>query len=71
MQIFVQYLEKKITDEQITPLSCLVGSLMVFVPKPNRKGLRFCVDYSHFNDYTKNDETLFPIMNELSRKIGN
>jgi hypothetical protein len=46
-----------------------VGSRILFVPKPNGKGLTLCVDYRHLNDHTKKDKTPLPIMNELSRKM--
>jgi len=41
----------------------------LFVPKPNGKGLRLCIDYRHRNDYTKKDKTPLPIMEELSSGV--
>ena len=41
----------------------------MFVPKPNGKGLRLCIDYRHRNDYTKKDKTPLPIMEELSSGV--
>jgi len=65
----VEYLEKMIREKKIRPSSSSVGSPIVFVPKPNGKRLRLCVDYRHLNAHTKKDKTSLPIMDELSRKI--
>jgi len=68
-KILVQYLEKMIRQKKICPSSSSVGSPMLFIPKPSRKGLRLCVDYRHLNDHTKKDKTPLPIMEESSRKM--
>jgi hypothetical protein len=68
-QILVQDLEKMIKEKKIRPSSSSVGSPIHFVPKPNGKGLRLCVDYRHLNDHTKKDKTPLPIMDKLSRKM--
>jgi len=68
-KILVEYLEKMIREKKIWPSSSLVGSPILFVPKPNGKGLRLCVKYRHLNDRTKKDKTPLPIMDELSRKM--
>jgi len=68
-KILVEYLEKMIKEKKIRPSSSSVGSPILFVPKPNGKGLRLCVDYRHLNDHTKKDKTPLPIMDELSRKV--
>jgi hypothetical protein len=69
-KILVEYLEKMIRDKKIRPSSTSsVGSPILFVPKPNGKGLRLCVDYRHLNGHTKKDKTALPIMDELSRKM--
>ena len=44
-KILVEYLEKMIKEKKIRPSSGSVGSPILFVPKPNGKGLRLCVDY--------------------------
>lgn len=44
-KILVQYLEKMIKEKKIRPSSGSVGSPVLFIPKPNGKGLRWCVDY--------------------------
>jgi len=51
------YLEKMIPQGKIRPSSSLVGSLMLFVQKPNGKERRLCVNYRHLNDYITIDKT--------------
>jgi hypothetical protein len=47
----------------------MVGSPRLFVHKPDGYVLRPCIDYCHFNDYTKKDKTPLPIMEELSAQV--
>lgn len=68
-KILVQYLEHMITEKKIKPSSSSVGSPILFVPKPNEKGLRLRIDYRHLNDHTKKDKPPLPIIDELSQKI--
>jgi hypothetical protein len=58
-----------ITEMEMQPSRCSVGSLILFVPKYNGKGLQLYVDYRHLNKHTKKDKTPLPIMDELSRKM--
>lgn len=41
--ILVEYLKKMIGEKKIQPSGSLVGSRVLFVPKPNRKELWLCV----------------------------
>jgi len=68
-KILVEYLEKMIMEKEIRPSSGSVGSPILFITKPNGKGLRLCVDYRHLNDHMNQDKTPLPIMDELSQKI--
>jgi len=68
-RILVEYLERMIREKMIYPSCSLVGSPILIVSKPNRKGLQLCVDYHHLNDHTKKDKTPLSIMIELSRKM--
>jgi len=68
-KLLVKYLDTMIKEGKIRPSSSTVGSPILFVPKPNGKGLRLCVDYRHLDDYTKKDRTLLPIMEELSSRV--
>jgi len=65
-KLLVKYLDTMIKEGKIRPSSSPVGSPILFVPKPNARGLRLCIDYRHHNDYTKKDKTPLPIMEELS-----
>jgi len=44
-KILVEYLERMIHEKKIRPSSSSVESPILFVLKPNGKGLRLCVDY--------------------------
>jgi len=68
-KLLIQYLDKMIEEGKICPSSSTVGSPILFIPKPNGRGLRLCVDYRHLNDYTKNDRTSLPIMEELPSRL--
>jgi len=67
--MLVKYLNTMIKEGKIRPSSSTVGSPILFVPKPNGRGLRLCIDYRHLNDYTKKDKTPLPIMEELSARV--
>jgi hypothetical protein len=69
-KILIKYLEKMIAEGKIRQSSSSVGSPILFVPKPNGKGLRLCVDYRHLNQHTIKDETPLPIMDELKQRIN-
>jgi len=69
-KILIKYLDTMIKEGKIRPSSSTVGSPILFVPKPNGKGLRLCIDYRHLNDYTKKDKTPLPIMEELSTRVN-
>jgi len=68
-KILIKYLDTMIREGKIRPSSSTVGSPILFVPKPNGKGLRLCIDFRHLNDYTKKDKTPLPIMEELSTRV--
>ena len=68
-KLLVKYLDTMIKEGKIPPSSSTVGSPILFVPKPNGRGLRLCVDYRHLNDYTKKDKIPLPIMEESSSQV--
>jgi len=68
-KLLVQYLDTMIKEGKIRPSKSTVGSPILFVPKPNGRSLRLCIDYRHLNDYTKKDRTPLPIMEELSSRV--
>jgi hypothetical protein len=68
-KLLVKYLDIMIKEGKIRPSSSTVGSPILFVAKPNGRGLRLCIDYRPLNDYTKKDRTPLPIMEELSARV--
>jgi len=64
-KLLIQHLEEMIKEGKIRPSSSTVGSPILFVSKSNGNGLRLCLDYRHLNNYTKQDRTPLPIMEEL------
>jgi hypothetical protein len=69
-KLLVQYLDTMIKEGKIRPSSSMVGSLILFVPKPNGRGLRFSVDYRHLNNYTKKDKTPLSMQEEHSVRVS-
>jgi hypothetical protein len=67
--ILVESLAKMIREGKMWPSSSSVGSPIYFVPKPNGKRLRLCVNYRHLNDHTKNDKIPLPILDKLSLRL--
>jgi hypothetical protein len=65
-KLLVKYLDTMSEEGKIRPSSSTIGSPILFVPKPNGRGVRLCINYRHLNDYTKKDKTPLPIMEELS-----
>ena len=68
-KLLLEYLDTMIKQGKIWPSSSTVGSPILFVPKPNGRGLRLCIDYRHLNDYTKKDKTPLPIMEVLPSRV--
>jgi hypothetical protein len=68
-KLLVKYLDTMIKEGKIRPSSSTVGSLILFLPKPNGRGLRLCIDYRHLSDYMKKDKTPLLIMEELSPRV--
>jgi len=69
-KLLIQYIDKMIKEGKVRPSSSSVGSPILFVPKPNGKGLRLCVDNRHLNQHTKKDSTPLSIMSELQGRIS-
>jgi len=69
-KLLVKYLDTMIKEGKIRPSKSTVGSPILFVPKPNGRRLRLCIDYRHRNDYRKKDRTPLPIMEELSARVA-
>jgi hypothetical protein len=69
-KLLVKSLDTMIREGKIRPSSSTVGSLILFVPKSNGRGVRLCIDYRYFNDDTKKDRTPLPIIQELSARVN-
>jgi len=69
-KLLIQYIDKMIKEGKFRPSLSSVGSPILFVPKPNGKGLRLCFDYRHLNQHTKKDKTPLPILSELQGRIN-
>jgi hypothetical protein len=69
-KILMEYGQKMIQEGKIGASHSPVGSPIFFVPKPNGKGLRLCVNYHHLNQHTKKDKTPLPIMDELKSRLN-
>jgi hypothetical protein len=68
-KILDQYLKKMIKKGKIRPSSSSVGSLILFVPIPNGKGLLLWVNCRHLNDHMKKNKTPLPIIDKLCQKL--
>jgi len=68
-KISKEYLDKMIREGKIRPSSSPIGSPILFVPKPNGKGFRLCVDYRHLNSHMVKYKTPIPIMDELKDRL--
>jgi hypothetical protein len=56
-------------EGKIQPSQGQAGCHILFVPKPNGRGLRLCVDYRHLNDLTIKYKTALPLMDELQNRM--
>jgi hypothetical protein len=68
-KLLVKYLDTVTKEGKIRPSSITVRSPILFIPKPNGRGLRLCIDYRHLNDDSKKDKTPLPIMEQLSARV--
>jgi hypothetical protein len=65
-----EYIAKMLKEGKIRPSSSPAGSPVLFVPKPNGRGLRLCVDYRDLNKITVKDRTPLPIMDQLAEQVA-
>jgi hypothetical protein len=57
-------------EGKIRPSLSPAGSPVLFVPKPNGRGLRLCFDYRDLNKITVKDRTPLPIMDQLAEQVA-
>lgn len=55
-RLLKEYLDTMKREGMVRPSSSLIESAILFVPKPNGKGLSFCFDYWHLNQNTVKDK---------------
>jgi hypothetical protein len=60
-----KYLDKMLAEGKIRVSDSAAGAPILFVPKPNGRGLRLCVDYRDLNKITVKDRTPLPLMDTL------
>jgi hypothetical protein len=68
-RLLKEYLDKMIREGKVRPSSSPIRSQILFVPKPNGKGLLLCVDYRHLDQNMVKDETTLPVMQELQDRL--
>jgi len=64
-QLLKEYLDNLIREGKIRPSSSTTRSAILFIPKPNGKGLRLCVNYRSLNQNTVKDTIPLPTIQEL------
>jgi hypothetical protein len=68
-----KYLDKMLIKGKIRVSVSAAGAPILFVPKPNGRGLRLCVDYRDLDKITIKNCTPLPLMDslqELTRSDG-
>jgi len=64
-----EWLKEMLRTGKIRRSTSLAGSPILFVPKPNRKGLWLCVDYRALNRITIPNRYPLPLMQELQDRV--
>jgi len=69
LQTLREWLKEMERTGKIRQSTSLVGSPILFVPKPNGKGLRLCVDYRAWNKITIPNRYPLPLMQDLQDRV--
>jgi len=64
-----EWLKEMLKNGKIRPSTSPTGSPILFVPKPNGRGLQLCVDYRGLNRITIPNRYLLPLMQELQDRV--
>src|SRR5947209_7012407 len=64
-----EYLEMMLELGKIRPSMSSAGAPILFIPKPNGRGLRLCVDYRGLNKITMKNRYPLPLMDELRDRV--
>jgi len=69
LQTLQEWLREMETTGKIRRSTSPAGSPILFVPKPNRNGLRLCVDYRELKRITVPNRYTLPLMQELQERV--
>jgi len=69
LQTLREWLKEMLRTSKIRRSSFPAGSPILFIPKPNRRGLRLCVDYRALNCITIPNQYPLPLMQELQDRV--
>jgi len=69
LQTLREWLKEMEKTGKIRRSTSSAGSPVLFVPKPNGRGLRLCVDYRGLNAITIPNRYLLPLMQELQDRV--
>ena len=69
LQTLSEWLKEMLRTGKIRRSTSPAGSPILFVPKPNGKGLRLCVDYRALNRITIPNRYPLPLMQELQDQV--
>lgn len=64
-----EWLKEMEKTGKIRHSTSMAGSPILFVPKPNGRGLRLCVDYRAFNRITIPNQYPLPLLQELHNRV--
>jgi hypothetical protein len=70
LSVLKDYLKDMLDSWKIRLSKSPAGEPIPFVPKPNGRGLRLCVDYGSLNCVTIMNRYSLPLMNELRNRIA-
>ena len=69
-QALKEFIQENLQKEYIRLLQLLVGYLVLFILKKNRK-LRIYINYRQLNSITRKDRYPLPLISEIQNRIGN
>jgi hypothetical protein len=69
LEVLREYLKEMLRTGKIQLSTSSAGSPILFVPKPNGRGLRLCVDYRGINKVTIPNRYPLPLMQELQDRL--
>src|SRR5204863_3819713 len=64
-----EFLDSALKSGKISPSRSPAGAPILFVPKPEGRGLRLCVDYRGLNKITIRNRYPLPLMDELRDRV--